>query len=216
MSIASVGVGRCVGAATSVADAAPGMGAPWRIWFTPSQLTPSAPIASSEVTTQAAGRARRSERTRTRSRREAGVVTAPANHIRRADPEAAGRSRGAGTRSRRPLGFATVVAMSTPDALHPSDGSEPRVEHRPGESRFVLVEDGRTLGELSYVEGDDAITIEHTIVDPDRQGEGLAARLSKAAFAELGEGSRKRIVPACTYAAQYVRKHPELLPLTQR
>lgn len=106
--------------------------------------------------------------------------------------------------------------MSIDDAQTASDAAEPRVEHRPDESRFVIVEDGRRLGELTYVEDEDAITIEHTIVDPDRQGEGLAARLSKAAFAELGEGSRKRIVPECTYAAQYVRKHPELLPLTQR
>lgn len=90
------------------------------------------------------------------------------------------------------------------------------IVHEPDRARFAARDGGEEVGFLSYLDDGDEVVIEHTIVSPERQGEGIAGELARTALDELGAASRKRLVPECTYAAQYVRKHPEYLNLTQR
>lgn len=91
------------------------------------------------------------------------------------------------------------------------------VQHQHDRSRFALNDDdGNELGYLSYVTTADAIVIDHTVVDPAYQGQGLAAVLTDAALTTLGEQSALTIVPQCPYVAAFIRKHPEFQPLTNR
>ncbi|PPF41779.1 N-acetyltransferase [Pseudoclavibacter sp. AY1F1] len=91
------------------------------------------------------------------------------------------------------------------------------VQHQQDRSRFALNDgDGTELGYLSYVTTADAIVIDHTVVDPAYQGQGLAAVLTDAALTTLGEQSALTIVPQCPYVAAFIRKHPEFQPLTTR
>ena len=91
------------------------------------------------------------------------------------------------------------------------------VQHQHDRSRFAINDgEGTELGYLSYVTTADAIVIDHTVVDPAYQGQGLAAGLTDAALTTLGEQSALTIVPQCPYVAAFIRKHPELQPLTTR
>ncbi|WP_394254536.1 GNAT family N-acetyltransferase [Pseudoclavibacter helvolus] len=91
------------------------------------------------------------------------------------------------------------------------------VQHQHDRSRFAINDgEGTELGYLSYVTTADAIVIDHTVVDPAYQGQGLAAVLTDAALTTLGEQSALTIVPQCPYVAAFIRKHPELQPLTTR
>ncbi|PPG32322.1 GNAT family N-acetyltransferase [Pseudoclavibacter sp. RFBB5] len=91
------------------------------------------------------------------------------------------------------------------------------VQHQQDRSRFALNDgDGTEIGFLSYVTTADAIVIDHTVVDPAHQGQGLAAVLTDAALTTLGEQSALTIVPQCPYVAAFIRKHPEYQPLTTR
>lgn len=56
--------------------------------------------------------------------------------------------------------------------------------------------------------------IQHTEVPPSLEGRGLAARLTRAAL-EFARSKALQVVPACSYTASYMAKHPEyndLLP----
>ncbi len=91
------------------------------------------------------------------------------------------------------------------------------VQHQHDRSRFAINDgEGTELGYLSYVTTADAIVIDHTVVDPAYQGQGLAAMLTDAALTTLGEQSALTIVPQCPYVAAFIRKHPEFQPLTTR
>ena len=52
------------------------------------------------------------------------------------------------------------------------------------------------------------MTITHTGVPPAVGGRGIAGALVQAAF-DWARGAKRKVVPACSYAAQWARKHPE-------
>lgn len=56
--------------------------------------------------------------------------------------------------------------------------------------------------------------IQHTEVPPVLEGRGLAARLTRVAL-EFARSKGLQVVPACSYTASFMAKHPEyndLLP----
>ena len=52
------------------------------------------------------------------------------------------------------------------------------------------------------------MTITHTGVPPEVGGRGIAAALVQAAFEAASSGGWK-VVPACSYAAVWIGRHPE-------
>ena len=66
--------------------------------------------------------------------------------------------------------------------------------------------------ELDYLLAAGIMTITHTGVPPAVEGRGIAAALVRAAF-ELARREGWRVIPACSYAAVFVRRHPEYAPL---
>lgn len=66
--------------------------------------------------------------------------------------------------------------------------------------------------ELVYSLRDGRMVIEHTGVPEAIGGRGIAAALVKAAL-DHARTQRWRVVPACSYSAAYVQRHPEYADL---
>ena len=74
--------------------------------------------------------------------------------------------------------------------------------------RYELTVDDRVVGVADFrVEGD-RVVMPHTVIDPARRGQGLAAVLVAAALEDIRQAGRT-VVPACWYVAQYLDAHPE-------
>lgn len=67
-------------------------------------------------------------------------------------------------------------------------------------------------GNLDYILRDGVMTITHTGVPPAIGGRGVAAELTRAAL-ETARSEAWKVVPACSYAAAFIRRHPEFADL---
>ena len=65
--------------------------------------------------------------------------------------------------------------------------------------------------QLGVREGD-AIVFTHTQVPPALEGQGVGSRLIAGALAQVREAGLK-VVPACSFVAAYVQRHPEAADL---
>jgi predicted GNAT family acetyltransferase len=75
-------------------------------------------------------------------------------------------------------------------------------------SRYEIKDDGQVVGIADYQVRGDLVVLPHTEVDPDRQGSGLGAELIQAALDAIREQG-KRVVPQCSYVAQFIAEHPD-------
>jgi predicted GNAT family acetyltransferase len=85
------------------------------------------------------------------------------------------------------------------------------VRHNAGERRFEVVIDGQ-LARADYQLVDGVMHLVHTEVPPPLEGRGIAAQLVRAAFAHAQSAGLK-VLPACSYVRDYVRRHPATRPL---
>ena len=73
-------------------------------------------------------------------------------------------------------------------------------QHGPTKGRFVMIEDGRELGEMTYsVAGPDKIIIDHTEGFPGSEGKGVGKKLVMAGVA-YARAQRLKIIPLCPFA----------------
>lgn len=77
--------------------------------------------------------------------------------------------------------------------------------------RFTTVVEG-AFCVLEYRLHDNVMTITHTGVPEDVGGRGIAAALATAAF-DAARAEGWKVVPACAYAAVFVKRHPEYADL---
>ena len=83
------------------------------------------------------------------------------------------------------------------------------VRHNEAESRYEL-DAPHGLAFAVYQQRGNQLIFTHTEVPAADEGRGIGARLVKAAL----DDTRKRglgIVPACSFIAAYVRRHPEYM-----
>ena len=73
--------------------------------------------------------------------------------------------------------------------------------------RFEATVEGRTAF-AEYEEADGEIVFPHTVTPPELEGRGIASALAKAALAYARERGLK-VVPACSFFAAYMKRHPE-------
>jgi len=85
------------------------------------------------------------------------------------------------------------------------------IEHQPEGNRFEATLDGRH-GRIEYRVGDGVMTIEHTEVDPELEGRGVAGALVRAAL-EHARSAGLKVDPECSYTRSYMERHPETLDL---
>lgn len=83
----------------------------------------------------------------------------------------------------------------------------PLIRHDPAAGRFATTVDGQEA-RLDYQLQDGWMVIKHTAVPAAIAGGGLASRLTRAAF-EHARDQGWRVRPACTYAVDWAKRHPE-------
>lgn len=67
-------------------------------------------------------------------------------------------------------------------------------------------------GVTEYHLRDGVMTITHTGVPPEIGGRGIAGELTRFAL-QTARREGWRVVPACSYAASYIQRHPEFTDL---
>lgn len=85
------------------------------------------------------------------------------------------------------------------------------IRHDPATQRFETVVEGQ-LCELDYRLAGNVMTITHTGVPVPLEGRGIASALTQAAM-EAARAQGWKVVPACAYAATWLRRHPEFADL---
>ena len=80
------------------------------------------------------------------------------------------------------------------------------IAHRSERHRFVTEVDGHEAY-VEYQREGDIMTITHTIVPSAIGGRGIAAELVRAAVDHARQEGLK-VIPACSYAAAWLAKHP--------
>ncbi|MGN2245753.1 GNAT family N-acetyltransferase [Frateuria sp. GZRR35] len=85
------------------------------------------------------------------------------------------------------------------------------IRHDPSAKRFDTEVDGQHC-ELDYRLSDKVMTITHTGVPVAVEGRGIASALTQAAM-ETARAEGWTVVPACGYAAAWLRRHPEFADL---
>ena len=89
-----------------------------------------------------------------------------------------------------------------------------QVVHNPGENRFETIIDGN-LSKLDYLQNGRNFVITHVGVHPSLRGQGVAGKIVQAGI-EYARENAFRVVPMCSYAAAYIRRHPEYAKLTKQ
>lgn len=73
---------------------------------------------------------------------------------------------------------------------------------------YIQDDSGKSIGEITYSENDaNTITIEHTYVNENHRGEGVARKLVDSIVQEM-KLEDKKIIPACKYAAAIFERVP--------
>ncbi|HZX71979.1 MAG TPA: GNAT family N-acetyltransferase [Rhodanobacter sp.] len=80
------------------------------------------------------------------------------------------------------------------------------VQHDRAAHRFQVEVDGSS-GVLDYSLTGGVMTITHTGVPAEVGGRGIASALVQAAL-EAARGEGWKVVPACSYAAAWMQRHP--------
>lgn len=82
-----------------------------------------------------------------------------------------------------------------------------QIQHDIAAGRFHTQVDGHQA-ELVYRLQDGRLIIDHTGVPAAIGGKGIAGELVKAAL-DYARAQGLRVIPACSYSAVYVQRHPE-------
>ena len=88
------------------------------------------------------------------------------------------------------------------------------VIHNEAEHRFETWIDGY-LSKLDYIQDGKNFVITHVGVHPEFRGQGVAGKIVEVALG-YARGRSLRVVPMCSYAAAYIRRHPEYAELTKQ
>ena len=85
----------------------------------------------------------------------------------------------------------------------------PVLRHAPAAEggEFVLEQDGRRVGELTYDLAGKRLVIRHTGVEPSLRGHGAARQLLDAAIA-FARAQDYKVIPRCSYASVVFARTP--------
>ena len=90
------------------------------------------------------------------------------------------------------------------------------VRDNPAAHRFELAIDGSPEVAGAYYSMDgDRLTLTHTIVPPQFEGQGVGSRLAKGVFDILRAKGRKAVL-RCPFMAAYYERHPDYADIVER
>lgn len=90
---------------------------------------------------------------------------------------------------------------------------EYQIIHNEEKSRFEAVTKNSTLvGLVDYILTDNTMSVPHTEVNPEYEGQGIAGALTKALL-EYATAKAYKVRPICPYTKVYIERHPEYSPL---
>ena len=81
------------------------------------------------------------------------------------------------------------------------------IRHDAARRRFETTVDGH-VGYVEYERDGDALVVTHTIVPSEIGGRGIAAALVRTAL-DHARAEGLKVVPACSYADVWMRRHPD-------
>ena len=86
------------------------------------------------------------------------------------------------------------------------------VSHNVEKQRYEIHVDGTFAGFTQAIEDGEVVTMPHTKIFDEFEGQGLASQLVTGALDDI-RSRGKKIVAECPYVAQFVVKHPEYADL---
>jgi predicted GNAT family acetyltransferase len=89
-----------------------------------------------------------------------------------------------------------------------------KVIHNEANHTFEVWIDGY-LSKLDYIQDGKNFVITHVGVYPEHRGQGVAAKIVDASL-EYAKQNALRVIPMCSYAAAYIRRHPQYSELTNQ
>ncbi len=89
------------------------------------------------------------------------------------------------------------------------------VSDNPQQGRYeARSENGTLAGFADYQRTDGTLTLPHTVVQPEFEGQGVGSQLARHAF-EAARRDGLRVKPACSFMAGWAERHPEVQDLVQ-
>ena len=80
---------------------------------------------------------------------------------------------------------------------------EREVRDNPQAGRYELIIDGDVAGFADYRVHGDVVIFPHTVIAPDRRGQGLGDVLVEGALEDVRESGR-RVVASCWFVAEFI------------
>lgn len=93
-----------------------------------------------------------------------------------------------------------------------STSVELEVADNPDEQRYEARVGAEVIGFVVYRESPGRLTLVHTEVDAEFEGEGIGSRLVSGALDDI-RGRGLEIVPLCPFVRAYLQRHPEYADL---
>lgn len=88
--------------------------------------------------------------------------------------------------------------------------SEVTVVNNAAKSRFEAQVDGEMVGRVDYVTSGNTIDLQHTVVEPGHEGEGVGSKLVRGVLERLQtEKPSLTVIPTCPFVRSYLQRHPE-------
>lgn len=89
------------------------------------------------------------------------------------------------------------------------------VSDNPQQGRYeARSDDGTLAGFADYQRTDGTLTLPHTVVQPEFEGQGVGSQLARHAF-EAARRDGLRVKPVCSFMAGWAERHPEVQDLVQ-
>jgi predicted GNAT family acetyltransferase len=83
-----------------------------------------------------------------------------------------------------------------------------KVDHNKAERRFEIPLADGAVAFADYRLEDDRVVFPHTVVPPAHEGQGLGSALVRASL-DWARAEGLKVVPACSFYARYMTRHPE-------
>jgi uncharacterized protein len=94
------------------------------------------------------------------------------------------------------------------------DLSKLEVTHNEADHTFEVWIDGY-LSKLDYIQDKNNFVITHVGVHPQLRGQGVAGKIVEVGL-EYAKQNSLRVIPMCSYAAAFIRRHPQYMELTSQ